>query len=379
MQAGSVFALEDRDWIFPAYRESAIGLLRGMPVSTVLSWWRGHPAGWWNPRDYNVASICVPIATQIPHAVGLRVGLAAEGRGHRRADPLRRRRDLGRRVPRGRDVRGRDEGAGDPLLQQQPVGDLDPARPSRRRHRRWPTRRSATASPACASTAATCSPCTRRPATRFCARVPATARRSSRPSRTGPRRTRRRTTRRSTSIPSAWRSSARTSASAASSATCERLGVLADEQAEAVKAEALELMRAGIAEAEAEPPADPSLVFEHAYADPPPSLLARPGRSSEEDPGRCLSSSSSRRSTTRCTSRWSATIRSWSWARTSGRSAASSARPRACRSGSAPIAASTRRSPRPGSSAPPSGCAWRAGGRSARCSTTRSAIRRSTS
>ena len=32
MQAGSVFALEDRDWIFPAYRESAIGLLRGMPV-----------------------------------------------------------------------------------------------------------------------------------------------------------------------------------------------------------------------------------------------------------------------------------------------------------------------------------------------------------
>ena len=32
-------------------------------------------------------------------------------------------------------------------------------------------------------------------------------------------------------------------------------------------------MRAGIAEAEAEPPADPSLVFEHAYADPPPSLL----------------------------------------------------------------------------------------------------------
>ena len=30
-------------------------------------------------------------------------------------------------------------------------------------------------------------------------------------------------------------------------------------------------MREGIAAAEAEPPADPSLVFEHAYADPPPS------------------------------------------------------------------------------------------------------------
>jgi hypothetical protein len=33
-------------------------------------------------------------------------------------------------------------------------------------------------------------------------------------------------------------------------------------------------MRAGIAAAEAEPPADPALVFDHAYVDPPPSLLA---------------------------------------------------------------------------------------------------------
>jgi pyruvate dehydrogenase E1 component alpha subunit len=53
-----------------------------------------------------------------------------------------------------------------------------------------------------------------------------------------------------------------------------RNGVLTDEHAEAVRAKALELMRSGIAEAEAEPPADPRLLFEHAYADPPPSLLA---------------------------------------------------------------------------------------------------------
>ena len=63
MQAGSVHALAEEDWIFPSYRESAIGLLRGMPPATILHWWRGHPAGWWNPADYNVASICVPIAT----------------------------------------------------------------------------------------------------------------------------------------------------------------------------------------------------------------------------------------------------------------------------------------------------------------------------
>src|SRR5829696_1733725 len=79
MQAGSVYALERDDWIFPSYRESAIGLLRGMPVSTVLSWWRGHPAGWWNPLDYNVASICVPIATHVPHAAGLAWGKKLRG------------------------------------------------------------------------------------------------------------------------------------------------------------------------------------------------------------------------------------------------------------------------------------------------------------
>ncbi|HWX09390.1 MAG TPA: thiamine pyrophosphate-dependent enzyme [Gaiellaceae bacterium] len=79
MQAGSVHALEDGDWIFPSYRESAIGLLRGMPPATVLHWWRGHPAGWWNPADYNVASICVPIATQVPHAAGLAWGKKLKG------------------------------------------------------------------------------------------------------------------------------------------------------------------------------------------------------------------------------------------------------------------------------------------------------------
>jgi pyruvate dehydrogenase E1 component alpha subunit len=79
MQVGAVHALADEDWIFPSYRESAIGLLRGMPVSTVLSWWRGHPAGWWNPADYNVASICVPIATHVPHAAGLAWGKKLKG------------------------------------------------------------------------------------------------------------------------------------------------------------------------------------------------------------------------------------------------------------------------------------------------------------
>ncbi len=79
MQAGSVHALAGEDWIFPSYRESAIGLLRGLPASTILHWWRGHPAGWWNPADYRVASISVPIGTHVPHAAGLAWGEKLKG------------------------------------------------------------------------------------------------------------------------------------------------------------------------------------------------------------------------------------------------------------------------------------------------------------
>jgi len=79
IQAGAVHALEERDWIFPSYRESAIGLLRGIPAATILSWWRGHPAGWWSPAEHNVASICVPVATHVPHAAGFAWGCRLKG------------------------------------------------------------------------------------------------------------------------------------------------------------------------------------------------------------------------------------------------------------------------------------------------------------
>src|SRR5581483_1549297 len=79
IQAGATFALTDDDWIFPSYRESAIGLVRGMPAHTILQWWRGHPSGWWNPADWNVASICVPIATHVRHAAGLAWGKKLRG------------------------------------------------------------------------------------------------------------------------------------------------------------------------------------------------------------------------------------------------------------------------------------------------------------
>jgi pyruvate dehydrogenase E1 component alpha subunit len=51
-----------------------------------------------------------------------------------------------------------------------------------------------------------------------------------------------------------------------------RTGVLTDETAQQIRAEAVDAMRRGIAEAEAEPPADVSLLFAHAFGDPPASF-----------------------------------------------------------------------------------------------------------
>lgn len=72
-QAGALYACEDGDWVFPSYRQNAIGILRGVPAATVFAWWRGYGGthGFWNPREHRVAPICVPIGTHLPHAVGL--------------------------------------------------------------------------------------------------------------------------------------------------------------------------------------------------------------------------------------------------------------------------------------------------------------------
>src|SRR3954471_22558593 len=79
IHAGAAVALPAEDWVLPGYRESAIGLVRGMPVETILQWWRGHPSGWWSPADWNVASISVPIASHVPHAAGLAWGKKLRG------------------------------------------------------------------------------------------------------------------------------------------------------------------------------------------------------------------------------------------------------------------------------------------------------------
>jgi pyruvate dehydrogenase E1 component alpha subunit len=271
MQAGSVFALEERDWIFPSYRESAIGLLRGMPASTVLSWWRGHPAGWWNPEDHGVASICVPIATHVPHAVGFawgsrlkgedRVAIAYFGDGATSEGAFH-------------------EGANLAAVTGAPLVLLC-------NNNHWaistPLEAQTRAESLADKAAGYGMPGVRVDGLDVLAVFEATreaverARAGDGPTfieavhyRAAPHAT--------ADDPKAYIDLERVEEARARECVgrfegyLRRAGILTDEMAESIKGEAAEQMREGITAAEAEPPADPSLLFEHAFVDPPASF-----------------------------------------------------------------------------------------------------------
>ncbi len=82
-QVGSAFALQPEDWVFPSYREDAVTMIHGLPMEKVLLYWMGREEGNQIPPEVNVFTVAVPIATQIPHAVG--AAWAARIRGDRRA------------------------------------------------------------------------------------------------------------------------------------------------------------------------------------------------------------------------------------------------------------------------------------------------------
>lgn len=70
-QVGSSYALMDADWIFPSYREQAVALVRGVPLVSIISYWRGLIEGCKPPAGMRYVPPTVPIATQLPHAVGV--------------------------------------------------------------------------------------------------------------------------------------------------------------------------------------------------------------------------------------------------------------------------------------------------------------------
>ena len=69
-QIGSCYALQNKDFIFPSFRENGVYLLRKMPIDLLFLFWKGDERGMHIPKDVNVFSVAIPVSTQILHAVG---------------------------------------------------------------------------------------------------------------------------------------------------------------------------------------------------------------------------------------------------------------------------------------------------------------------
>ncbi|CAN5231825.1 pyruvate dehydrogenase (acetyl-transferring) E1 component subunit alpha [soil metagenome] len=82
-QVGSIRALQNSDQVFPSYREVAAALCRDIAPADLLSQWRGTTHGGWDSDKHRFHITTLVLATQLLHATGYALGVAAD----RRRDP----------------------------------------------------------------------------------------------------------------------------------------------------------------------------------------------------------------------------------------------------------------------------------------------------
>ncbi|MFF8896295.1 pyruvate dehydrogenase (acetyl-transferring) E1 component subunit alpha [Streptomyces lydicus] len=70
-EVAAALALEERDWLFPSYRDTLAAVARGLDPVQALTLLRGDWHNGYDPHEHRIAPLCTPLATQLPHAVGL--------------------------------------------------------------------------------------------------------------------------------------------------------------------------------------------------------------------------------------------------------------------------------------------------------------------
>ncbi|HKK29358.1 MAG TPA: pyruvate dehydrogenase (acetyl-transferring) E1 component subunit alpha [Alphaproteobacteria bacterium] len=74
-QIGSIAAVDQDDWMAPSFRETAAAVWRGTPLDGLFIFIAGYNEGQAIPEDQNDLPICVPVGSQLPHAVGMAYAL----------------------------------------------------------------------------------------------------------------------------------------------------------------------------------------------------------------------------------------------------------------------------------------------------------------
>lgn len=68
---GSIYALRSTDWLVPYYREWPAYMWRGWPLDNLVLYYAGFSEGMRVPDGFRDLPLCIPIASQVPHSVGL--------------------------------------------------------------------------------------------------------------------------------------------------------------------------------------------------------------------------------------------------------------------------------------------------------------------
>lgn len=78
-QVGSALAFEERDWLFPSFRESGVLVAKGFPPWMLFRYWRGDERGMKSPEGLNIFPMSVPVGSHIPHAAGTAMAMRLKG------------------------------------------------------------------------------------------------------------------------------------------------------------------------------------------------------------------------------------------------------------------------------------------------------------
>jgi pyruvate dehydrogenase E1 component alpha subunit len=81
-QIGSALAMRKDDIFVPNFRQHGVYLVRGLPLELYFIYWRGFEEGGAIPANVNGLPVIVPVASQMPHAVGIAFAQKYKGTGN---------------------------------------------------------------------------------------------------------------------------------------------------------------------------------------------------------------------------------------------------------------------------------------------------------
>ncbi|HAA53473.1 MAG TPA: pyruvate dehydrogenase (acetyl-transferring) E1 component subunit alpha [Myxococcales bacterium] len=78
-QVGLGYAMNEKDWLVPSFRDQGLMMLRGVPGHKIITYWNGDERGSQYDEGVNCLPICVPVGSQLLHGAGLGKALSLRG------------------------------------------------------------------------------------------------------------------------------------------------------------------------------------------------------------------------------------------------------------------------------------------------------------